>query len=633
MNRKTKRRNKAVAMLLALVMGGSMAAPFVVSVLAEALPAGDAVQMDSQDSPAEAERAAMPEEESATQPESAVAVLAEDEETDNPDIQPEDTSAAETDDEPESTQEPTTEPSAEPTQEPTEEPTTVPTGEPTTEPTMEPTTEPTVEPTTEPTADPTSEPTTEPSSEPTQEPTAEPTQEPTTEPTTAPTSEPTQEPTPSPTPIIPVGSYVISITPPEKWQTGKATATVKITDQNGTGWAHIKIVLAAPSAWTTVADGDSQEKEYAVTLRENSTIYVSITDHAGNVQSKSEAITCFDDKAPTVRAGISGEMLCIEASDEISGVEAVFINGHRLVYKGDALDARIEDYADGKEKIAVQAVDRAGNFSGTVYVKNPFYGQPEATPRPTKKPSSSGGSTSGGSSGMSTKATPTPRPAATATPVPTATPIPAVTATPNPQQLPTATAVPSVTVPVIDAGMVANIAEKVLEGMIAAPSSGSAFALNGNMKTLDLLYSKATNKQFISVQTKQGQTYYIVIDYDKPVDAEGDLYETYFLNLVDDADLLSVLGNQPTPEPTATPVPTLAPTPTPTPRPTAAPEPEKKDSAPTMMAMLLLTVLIGGGAAALVLLKKKDKPGRVPDIDDLNFDDDDEDDDGDRDAP
>lgn len=583
MNRKTKRRNKAVAMLLALVMGGSMAAPFVASVLAEALPA-------------EAERAAMPEEEPATQPESAVAVLAEDEETDNPDIQPEDTSAAETDDEPESTQEPTTEPSAEPTQEPTAEPTTVPTGEPTTEPT----TEPTVEPTTEPTADP--------------------------------TSEPTQEPTPSPTPIIPVGSYVISITPPEKWQTGKATATVKITDQNGTGWAHIKIVLAAPSAWTTVADGDSQEKEYAVTLRENSTIYVSITDHAGNVQSKSEAITCFDGKAPTVRAGISGEMICIEASDEISGVEAVFINGHRLVYKGDALDARIEDYADGKEKIAVQAVDRAGNFSGTVYVKNPFYGQLEATPRPTKKPSSSGGSTSGGSSGMSTKATPTPRPAATATPVPTATPIPAVTATPNPQQLPTATAVPSVTVPVIDAGMVADIAEKVLEGMIAAPSSGSAFALNGNMKTLDLLYSKATNKQFISVQTKQGQTYYIVIDYDKPVDAEGDLYETYFLNLVDDADLLSVLGNQPTSEPTATPVPTLAPTPTPTPQPTVAPEPERKDSAPAMMA-LLLTVLIGGGAAALVLLKKKDKPGRVPDIDDLDFDDDDEDDDGDKDAP
>ena len=94
MNRKTKRWNKAVAMLLALVMGGSMAAPFVASVLAEALPAGDAVQMDSQDSPAETEKAAMPDDEPATPPESAAAVLDEDEETGEPDIQPEDTSAA-----------------------------------------------------------------------------------------------------------------------------------------------------------------------------------------------------------------------------------------------------------------------------------------------------------------------------------------------------------------------------------------------------------------------------------------------------------------------------------------------------------------------------------------------------------
>lgn len=603
MNSKTKRRNKAVAMLLTLVMGGSLTTPFMVSVLAEALPAGETVQMDSgaedaqqasapDNTPAEA---TMPEEELTTLSEGTMAVLADDKETGEPD----DSSAAD----PESTHEPVTEPSAEPTRKPAAEPTQEPTEEPTQEPTAEPTQEPTAEPTQEPTA------------EPTQEPTVEPTAEPTTEPTAEPSAEPTQEPIPSPTPIIPVGSYAISITPPEKWQTDEATATVKITDQNGTGWAHIKIVLAAPSAWTTVTDGDSQEKEYAVTIRENSTLYVSITDHAGNVQSKSEAIICFDSKAPTVRAGISGELLCIEASDEISGVEAVFINGHRLVCKGDTLDARIEDYADGKKKIAVQAVDRAGNYSETVYVKNPFYGQPDATPKPTKKPDSSGGS-----SGTGTGATPTPSPAAAATPVPTATPIPAVTAE------------PSVTAPAIDADMVADIAEKVLEGMMAGPSSGSAFAVNGNMKTLDLLYSKATNKQFISVQTKQGQTYYIVIDYDKPVDEEGDLYETYFLNLVDDADLLSVLGNQPTPEPTATPVPTLAPTPTPTPQPTAAPGPEKKGSVPAMMALLLLTVLIGGGAAAFVLLKKKEKTGRVPDIDDLDFDDD-EDDDGDKDAP
>ena len=66
------------------------------------------------------------------------------------------------------------------------------------------------------------------------------------------------------------------------------------------------------------------------------------------------------------------------------------------------------------------------------------------------------------------------------------------------------------------------------------PTEGKPFSMGGNMKTVDLLYSKATNKQFITVQTRKGETYYLVIDYDKPLDKDGEQYETYFLNLVDD---------------------------------------------------------------------------------------------------
>ena len=42
----------------------------------------------------------------------------------------------------------------------------------------------------------------------------------------------------------------------------------------------------------------------------------------------------------------------------------------------------------------------------------------------------------------------------------------------------------------------------------------------GNAYTRDLLYDKATNKQFITVQTKSGNTFYIVIDYDAPINDE-----------------------------------------------------------------------------------------------------------------
>ena len=58
---------------------------------------------------------------------------------------------------------------------------------------------------------------------------------------------------------------------------------------------------------------------------------------------------------------------------------------------------------------------------------------------------------------------------------------------------------------------------------------GEGFTEDGNLVTRDLLYDKATNKQFITVQTSGGNTFYIVIDYDKPTDEDGEQYQDLFL--------------------------------------------------------------------------------------------------------
>ena len=472
------------------------------------------------------------------------------------------------------TEESTAQPTDEPTAEPSNEPTTEPTDEPTAEPTEQPTTEPAEQPTTEPTEQLTTEPTEQPTTEPTEQPTTEPTDEPTAEPTTEPTQQPATEPTAEP---MPEGAYKVTVVSPAKWQKDKATAKINIVDVNGTGWANIRIVVATENGWQTVVDGDDQSAGYAVELRENATIHVSITDHAGNVQAKSEAISCFDSTPPIVKAGVSGEVICIEATDSISGVAAVYVNGHKLKYSGTTLDANIREYADGRQQIAIYAVDLAGNVSQKVYVKNPFYGRDDSgssgndsRPSATKKPSSGGAKT---------------------TPKPTATPIP--TDVPQATMQPQTTATPD-----IDA-LYALLAQLAGGAGVSEPTDGKAFSMGGNMKTVDLLYSKATNKQFITVQTRKGETYYIVIDYDKPLDKDGEQYETYFLNLVDDRDLFGVVSKdeQPTPEPTATP----------TPKPTAEPKPEaeKTTDSTAMMALMLLVVLIAGGAAAFVVLGKK----------------------------
>ena len=70
---------------------------------------------------------------------------------------------------------------------------------------------------------------------------------------------------------------------------------------------------------------------------------------------------------------------------------------------------------------------------------------------------------------------------------------------------------------------------------IAEP--GEPFSKGSDIITRDMLYDKATNKQFITVQDREGNYFYIVIDYDAPLNEEEEGYQVYFLNPVDIQDL------------------------------------------------------------------------------------------------
>lgn len=151
-----------------------------------------------------------------------------------------------------------------------------------------------------------------------------------------------------------------------------------------------------------------------------------------------------------------------------------------------------------------------------------------------------------------------------------------------------------------------------------AVEPGEGFTEDGNLVTRDLLYDKHTNKQFITVQTSGGNTFYIIIDYDKPVDEDGEQYHTCFFSVVDEADLLTAMeaagveppacscavkcaagaintdcpvcavnvsecvGTKAEPEPVDEPEP-------------ADPEPEQKSNTGTVF-LILAVALIGGGA-------------------------------------
>ena len=209
---------------------------------------------------------------------------------------------------------------------------------------------------------------------------------------------------------------------------------------------------------------------------------------------------------------------------------------------------------------------------------------------------------------------------------------------------------PTTTTPVTTTPKPQAEADPEEEEEAETPESGTGFTSEGNAITRDLLYDKATNKQFVTLETKDGTVFYLVIDYDSPVNEEEEQYQTYFLNLVDAADLAALVGEEEAePEEQAPPlcscrehcqvgkIDTTCPVCTAdltaclgeepeVPEPEPEPEPEvqqpveepEEDSSSAVAAVILLLVVLAGGAVFVVkLLRRKEKtPSRPPEDDD-----------------
>lgn len=175
----------------------------------------------------------------------------------------------------------------------------------------------------------------------------------------------------------------------------------------------------------------------------------------------------------------------------------------------------------------------------------------------------------------------------------------------------------------------------------------NALTPDGNMTLIDDIgSSEESGKQFITVQTKNGNVFYLIIDRDD----EGE-YTVHFLNQVDEADLMALMedGEEETEAPTCTctdkcsvgAINTACPVciiqisecagvePQPQ-EPTEPTEPEpptddsEKKGGNAGMIVLVLVILAGGGGAAFYFLvvKKKGKTTRVPsEIDDFDLED------------
>lgn len=451
-----------------------------------------------------------------------------------------------------------------------------------------------------------------------------------------PPSEPEEPETPEEPPME--GAYALDADVPGGWQNRPATISVRVVDLNGTGWEKVEASLPGVGRF----DVTQELLEYGCmerTMLENGTVLFFVTDRTGIVHELSVDVYCMDFAAPVLRADINGTFLHVEAYDDLSGIAAIYVNDELYTtLDGGELNVRIDRLTDDAY-LYIDALDNAANWTDYVVLANPFYeeAEPEPTPTPstdtgkdqhdehcppdcdcrkeqasTTQPSNNTGNTnsntgSGGNTGNSSN-----------------------TAASGGGKNTTASSQP---------------AQSVLPD--AAPvtkEDGTGFTQNGNSVTRDLLYDKYSNKQFITIETRNGETFYLVIDYDKPLDEEGERYETYFLNLVDEADLLALVeGDKQTPVCSCTTKceagavntscevcktnmtectgkeKVVEKVPDTTSEPEIEPEPEKKSSGGAVALLLLL--LLGGGFALYWFKFRKKKPdakGPV-DLDDYDY--------------
>ena len=219
------------------------------------------------------------------------------------------------------------------------------------------------------------------------------------------------------------------------------------------------------------------------------------------------ASTGSDTTPPTLSATLNNDKLAVEASDDMSGVEAVYVDDTRInsLVNGKGTVA-LKDYAgDGKE-VTVYAVDYSGNRSKEVKLDNPYYEEPAQTQAASSAaPQSSGGETQ-------------------------AAPSPSSNSASGNSESSQAAQIPSTSQEETEASSESSATEDETES--AVPEG--AFTPEGTGTVLDSATEQEDDKQFYTITTADGNVFYLIID------GKRDSENVYFLNGVTEEDLLSL---------------------------------------------------------------------------------------------
>ena len=85
-----------------------------------------------------------------------------------------------------------------------------------------------------------------------------------------------------------------------------------------------------------------------------------------------------DTTIPTLTAVVNNGMLTVDATDDATGISAIYVNGFEFTdLTGGSLTIRMQQYDTGYQYFTMQAKDGAGNLSEVYRVNNPYYTFPD----------------------------------------------------------------------------------------------------------------------------------------------------------------------------------------------------------------------------------------------------------------
>ena len=399
--------------------------------------------------------------------------------------------------------------------------------------------------------------------------------------------------------------FTISILTPDGWYTNKANVEIRIKDVNKTGWDTVEAKINSGGSWIDLTDDLVDKDKVSLEISENCTIYVTVTDKNGKSHTKNRYIEVFDREAPTVRAGIDGELLRVEASDDFSGVDKIYVCGNSFSkLNNGTLDIRLKDYADNYEQITIQATDHAGNKSRMTQLNNPYYEEPKkdsdkasGSPASPTAPTTPITTPTGGGTGTTLQQTGTDMTAPTGQ---TAKPTGGTTSS-------------NKTDTEKDPSAVSPVATEETEDNPFTPDGSATVVDNA---------TDEQGKEFYTIMTPDENVFYLIID--KQRDSEN----VYFLNAVTESDLMA-LAQKDTDGQTVTPTAPAEPEPAAPAEPEQPAEPETPESEPeqpapksnnSMMFLVIVMALAAGGLGYYFkVYKPKHELDDAEDIDDFEF--------------